>query len=705
MQISNNMSSSQAVVSGMSNLPDVYKTPLHLTQPSNTNQFVGNQVQFTNAVPMFSLPMQQQQNNPSVGLNSVQQIIPGSNAGNLTSTPIMTPTTPTQFQFATTPSPVPNVHFPAIFAPQAFFQPTMVPIVYPTSSWSGGNENNICMAMHTPPVNSDPAPQIVPTIPAPAGYVSNVSPMQIDDSGQHSPGLPTQQPAQGREMWKSDPAQTPPVQQVIAIPNYSQPGTYFLQTPEGMMVDLSKPYEMSNDTNEVPSRSVDSGDASVVNNATIQNYGNVNMEFMPVPQTNKSSNNQQLNQNNFNVQMNLIKPQPKIHLTLPQQNSPAMMPSQNNYTEKSSSQRNNHRDRSRSKKERSPPGFLDGYEIHRVQNVARENQNNFSQAPNYSDDVRRNGQQSRRRDRTRANDYGRRTRTHPSSLPVPMVNVARQNKRPRKENKKGGNKTTKRRTKRYGYRTKQDKIEQVYARVTEYFSELGVLVPEDHGVRGETVARVHIKKWLSLVKIEEAIARVQEDPRIKTVRVSAPLSMKNQYQKKGFLIYWETETVEGFNHLVSHFKSYDEKDEDGNWKLDEFQKISVAVQNDLSKYPNTETVEQETSSSIEITDSKASPAYALDSSDAKPTPINTEVQVSFENFMSAFAKASAANKPTASMDIEFKKPVVPDLEKMAFDDEEDAFGDEDPFATAEEKIAPPMFMKMTSNCSICSIGA
>jgi len=374
----------------------------------------------------------------------------------------------------------------------------------------------------------------------------------------------------------------------------------------------------------------------------------------------------------------------------------------------SGSNTDSRRDNSRSKMTNSPPGFLD---MNRVQNVARENlnqhSNNFeNQAqlynPRSSNNVRRsNNGPHGRRDRKRTNDYGRRSRNIPTNQPVPMVNAARQNKRPRKENKKGGNKTTKRRTKRYGYRTKQDKIETVYARVTEYFSEMGVLVPEDHGVRGETVARVHIKKWLSLVKIEEAIARISEDKRIKTVRVSAPVSMKNQYQKKGFLIYWETETVEGLNHLMAHFKSYDEKDEDGSWRMDEFQKISVAMQNDATKVPNTTPMEQEPSPSTETTVSKASLA-SLNTCFTEPNTSKPEAKIPFMSIFSEVKKTpfTAANL----IPLKIQKPAIADSEKLAFDDEEDAFGD-DAFGLGLEKIAPPMIEKFASNCSICSIGA
>jgi len=151
------------------------------------------------------------------------------------------------------------------------------------------------------------------------------------------------------------------------------------------------------------------------------------------------------------------------------------------------------------------------------------------------------------------------------------------------------------------------------------------------------------------------------------------------------------------NHLMAHFKSYDEKDEDGSWRMDEFQKISVAMQTDQTKMPNTTPMEEETSPSTETTVSKASLA-SLNTCFTKPTTTKPEVKIPFMSIFSEVKKTPAVNL------IPLKKPAIADSEQLAFDDEEDAFG-EDIFGDFKEKIAPPMIEKFASNCSICSIGA
>lgn len=132
---------------------------------------------------------------------------------------------------------------------------------------------------------------------------------------------------------------------------------------------------------------------------------------------------------------------------------------------------------------------------------------------------------------------------------------------------------------KYGYRSKQNKIDEVLENLKKKFEAEGKLVPENHGIRGPTVGRVHCKKWKSLNKIEEACDRAIADSRIETVQISTPLSMKNKFQKKGFLVYWECQTEQQLEYLMQIFKSYDDRDENGDYIYDEFQKISVALQN------------------------------------------------------------------------------------------------------------------------------
>lgn len=157
-----------------------------------------------------------------------------------------------------------------------------------------------------------------------------------------------------------------------------------------------------------------------------------------------------------------------------------------------------------------------------------------------------------------------------------------------------------RRPKKFGYRSKQNKIDEVLHRLQERFEAQGILVPENHGIRGPTVGRVHCKKWRSLSKIEEAFDKVIADERIKTIRVSTPLSMKNKFQKKGFLVYWECETEEQLGYLMQIFKSYDEVDEKGDFIYDEFQKIGVALQTTTAPTTNEEAGASEKENQPEI---------------------------------------------------------------------------------------------------------
>merc|ERR1739844_785023 len=137
--------------------------------------------------------------------------------------------------------------------------------------------------------------------------------------------------------------------------------------------------------------------------------------------------------------------------------------------------------------------------------------------------------------------------------------------------------------------------------------------------------------------------------------------MKNQYQKKGFLIYWQTETVEELNYLMGHFKSFDEKDRDGSWKYDEFQKISVAMPNEQKEHPDDVSMEQTSSSpSLKIIEPKAAVASPLMACFAQSNTIQPEeqVQIPFKSLTKVFTEVDTLTmKNNAhSYEAEKKKP-------------------------------------------------
>lgn len=130
----------------------------------------------------------------------------------------------------------------------------------------------------------------------------------------------------------------------------------------------------------------------------------------------------------------------------------------------------------------------------------------------------------------------------------------------------GSTRKTKRQTKKkFGYRTKQNKIDVVFNALQTKYINNGKLVSNDVVLRGEDTVRLHVKKYDALDKIQTAICAVEAEPDLEISHVSIPMSMKNKFQKKGFLVYLKMSDASMIEKVKNIFK-----------KFKEFQKCDVA---------------------------------------------------------------------------------------------------------------------------------
>merc|ERR1719330_27871 len=109
---------------------------------------------------------------------------------------------------------------------------------------------------------------------------------------------------------------------------------------------------------------------------------------------------------------------------------------------------------------------------------------------------------------------------------------------------------------RPSYRSRQDMIDKVFLALSQKYTALGLL--ENKGLRGDDTIRVHVKNFNALTRIEEALIAVESHPEVRVSRVSLPFSFRNEYQKKGFLVYLKLEDVTMVPHAQSVFRQYDE---------------------------------------------------------------------------------------------------------------------------------------------------
>lgn len=109
---------------------------------------------------------------------------------------------------------------------------------------------------------------------------------------------------------------------------------------------------------------------------------------------------------------------------------------------------------------------------------------------------------------------------------------------------------------RPSYRSKQDMIDKVFSALSVKYTALGLL--ENKGLRGDDTIRVHVKNFKALTRIEEALIAVESHPKVQVSRVSLPFSFRNEFQKKGFLVYLKLEDVTMVPHAQSVFRKFDE---------------------------------------------------------------------------------------------------------------------------------------------------
>lgn len=120
--------------------------------------------------------------------------------------------------------------------------------------------------------------------------------------------------------------------------------------------------------------------------------------------------------------------------------------------------------------------------------------------------------------------------------------------------------THQRRTKKkFGFRSKQNMIDKVYEALSKKYADLGILASSDEVLRGDDTIRLHVKKFKALKRIQEALEAVERDANIVISKVSIPLSMKNQFQKKGFLVYTrvaDVSMVAGAKRIFQQFEEF-----------------------------------------------------------------------------------------------------------------------------------------------------
>merc|ERR1719438_700858 len=111
--------------------------------------------------------------------------------------------------------------------------------------------------------------------------------------------------------------------------------------------------------------------------------------------------------------------------------------------------------------------------------------------------------------------------------------------------------------KKFRHRSKQTRILEVHQKLKEEYTAKGLYAGEDEVLRGFDTVRVHVKTYKALNRIECPLNDVEKHPSVQILKIATPFSMKNRFQKKGFIVYLKLATVDMVpivQEIFSHYK-------------------------------------------------------------------------------------------------------------------------------------------------------
>merc|ERR1719510_860876 len=117
--------------------------------------------------------------------------------------------------------------------------------------------------------------------------------------------------------------------------------------------------------------------------------------------------------------------------------------------------------------------------------------------------------------------------------------------------------TTKQQNKKFRHRSKQVRIMEVHQKLKEEYTAKGLYADEDEVLRGFDTVRVHVKTYKALNRIECPLNDVEKHPHVQVLKIATPFSMKNRFQKKGFIVYLKlahVDMVPIVREIFSHYK-------------------------------------------------------------------------------------------------------------------------------------------------------
>lgn len=143
----------------------------------------------------------------------------------------------------------------------------------------------------------------------------------------------------------------------------------------------------------------------------------------------------------------------------------------------------------------------------------------------------------------------------PSSTPIKALAPSRSPSPPVLSERKVNIPTPRKAPKR-AHRAKQIKISKVHSELKQICVTKKLFADEKVVLRGPDVLRIHVKTWEGLDLIQDVLSEVENCVPIE--RIALPFSMKNKFQKKGFICYLKVQDEEFVPIVQRIFGQYPE---------------------------------------------------------------------------------------------------------------------------------------------------
>lgn len=169
--------------------------------------------------------------------------------------------------------------------------------------------------------------------------------------------------------------------------------------------------------------------------------------------------------------------------------------------------------------------------------------------------------------------------------------------------------------KKYRHRSKQKLILEIHAKLKEEYTAKGLYAGDDEVLRGFDTVRVHVKTYKALNRVQLPLNDVESHPGVKVLKIATPFSMKNRFQRKGFIVYLKLASPDMVPLVREIFNNYKEDFAKCDVALKKEDKLKLDAQKKEVASQNLAVIDETSISSDKFLSTRAFSSQGLDLND------------------------------------------------------------------------------------------